>query len=264
MHFDYATYMNILQILVLAAILAYFIVKKYAYQGMDSVFYIAGITAFLVSDVYWLTHLIMHEGETPWFSSAEFSDAGVLLLLGAVLVARVKENGLVMEKTVPEIIFGGIFAAANTAFWIGWTGAWVKDILSGVSIAYYFIVAVLCMKLSGVFPALIRRIFYAVCIVLLIFEAGTLVLHGQLNTICEILRNIIWFSGVCLFFGRTILSLARRESSFITMSAAFTGNCWVFFALYLSTGVLYEIFDILMTCSLALTFFAVCKEVKSR
>ena len=120
-------------------VLGFFIVKplgKRTESSMTVVFFVFATAIGIVTDFYWLAHLLVKEGVTPDFSVAEFSMVGVFLLYGATV--RASRGDLILQSESdrwpgflnwlgfsPErgslpIVLAAVFTAANTLMWIGW------------------------------------------------------------------------------------------------------------------------------------------------
>jgi len=235
-------------------------------RSMTAVFFIFGLAAYLAADMYWLAHLIVKEGMTPDFSTVEIGIAGLFLLWGAAVSAYRRDDyhsGYTSAYAVSAlpVALTVIFVMAITAFWIAWTGGWVKDIITGIAMGYLSCVLSNRLHISKMFSK--KEWIHAgvYCGFLLGFEAGTLLTHGVSLMILHILRYICWFGG-SLFLGCKIRDkLLREKNPEQGLYLSFAGFVWNVYILYLSTGILYQIANVLVTLSIIPMYLTVRKEV---
>ena len=151
-------------------LLMYFIIRIVrsgdAGRSRVALLFVFGCATFVITDLYWLTHLLVKSGLESQFTAAEIGIAGMFLLYGAAM--SVAGNRDIPLAGKDKLVLAGtiIFVAVISACWYGWNGGWIRDLITGLAMGYFLFVSVrgLCETeaissrewvLSGILAALL-------------------------------------------------------------------------------------------------------------
>ena len=207
---------------------------------MPAVFFAFAAGTILAGDVYWHAHLVINDLESPEFSAAEIAFAGAFMLLGSTIIAAFQTYDIKIKYTVPGMIFGIAFVTANTLWWVGWNGGWLKDIITGVGVAFLVCTCIGAIMTLNMFSKKILITVTAAFVLLCVAETGTLFVSGIAVIILDIIRYIIW-AGLLVFFvvKAVIFLVQKKEPESITVSI--TAYMIAVLIMYLSTDTIYMI-----------------------
>ena len=245
------------------ALIAFCLVQSFRYarrqkDNLYLIFYALAMAAFLCSDLYWFAHTELREGLRVPFAADDIADFGLFLLLGSALGAATEGRKCPLWVTAAA----GLFAAANAALWIGWSGEWLRSVFGGLAYGYFLIAVARALATTG---ALCRAEAIALCFLcaLLIAVQGATILcpalpRGTLDLIAYVLLYTVlaWF---CL---RAALSL-RKPDTGRAMAFCFAAFCWITVTMYMADGVWYTVAANLTDLGLLLLFLAVGKKVRA-
>ncbi len=267
-------------------------------RSMTALLFVFGSATYVITNLYWLTHLLVKEGETPQFSVAEIGIAGVFLLYGAALSVVYKKTGGEItlasgdsgfrenesgeekgidgsmdpshkDGTVLIMAAAAAFVAANTAFWYGWNGGWVRDLITGLAMAYFFAVII-----RGLYDtnSMIKREWIIAGILtlpLLCLEAASIFATGEQVLPIEIGRYAFWTAGLgflvikmCIVFRSIRRGDESRERAASAIYLSFAVMIWIVFIMYLSTGATYELTEGLLAIAMLPMYQSVRKGVQ--
>ena len=250
---------EIIQIAVLFFCTIRMIKDGLVYKSLTAVFYVFGNVAFLVADVYWLAHMILKEGETPKFSAVEIGMAGVFLLYGAAILSHGGQKRTIKWISFPTLIAMG-FTLANTACWIAWTDGWGRDIITGIAMGYMACVLAYCLDRYEQFEGKKLTGILAFCLSLIVLETASLHVSGSMVLIVEILRYCFWFSGIVFFIVKIYIYVIKKRDTSVGLVYSFSGFLFGVFAMYLSTGVMYEITELITIAMMNPIYLSVRRE----
>ena len=100
-------------------------------RKMKLVYFAFGMTSFLLSDLYWLVYGVVRPGTRMPFAANEIAEWAMFLMFAASLDAAVPK-----PRRLPpgKMLAAAIFTLGNTLLWIGWSGEWIQDVLTGVCV----------------------------------------------------------------------------------------------------------------------------------
>ena len=107
-------------------------------QTVVVAFYAFAIACSLFSTVYWTAYDLLRPEERMPFAANEICEMALFLLLASSLRAALPRRIPLGKAALPA----ALFAAANTALWIAWTGEWMQDILTGLSLGWLLCVLI--------------------------------------------------------------------------------------------------------------------------
>ncbi len=206
-----------------------------------------GVTNLLCT-VYWLTHNLMLEGIRLPFTAAEIAENGSLLLLGTVLKAAFPER----EPTRHGLVCAAaVFAAANTALWIGWNGEWLKDLV-GFPVLFYLVLCCLrALRSSGAMSKTEWALLGFGSAALLLLEGAAFFLPASFMPWTDGAGYAIILLGNGLFLLKTVSALRRRgDRTALSIAVSFTA--WTIIGVYMSAEPVYFLTEFMETVSFLL------------
>ena len=209
-----------------------------------TVFFIYGIVCLLLSDTYWLVHGLLRSDNRIPFSVNEIGEMGTDLLfasmLGAVFKGRFAKPGL-------ETLLTALFMLAATALWIGWTGEWVKDILSGIVFGFFACSTVRALKCSGALSKTERRLLPVLAFLLAAMQGMTFAFPGTVGKIFDILCYVLMFAVIVLLLPKTVKAVRKAfagrdtETSLQCAALSFFSFAWTLNTMYMSSEPMYYV-----------------------
>ena len=253
---------DLLQILVLFACVV--ICFRFARREKDNLYLIycaLASAAMMISDVYFLVHSFLLEGVRIPFAANDIADFGLFLLLSTALISAVGLNG----KRMPLVTAAAaVFAAANICLWIGWSGEWLRDTLGGLPFGYFVCAVIRSVYLTESMSRGDRTAMWVLSALLIGIQTATFFVSPPLKTVLEEpLATALMGVGELLLLVRTALALRRSGRADAALSLCFAGFCWSLLSMYMSAGVLYDVFSNLCTLHILLTLLAIRKKVRS-
>ncbi|MBO4559234.1 MAG: hypothetical protein J5712_04050 [Lachnospiraceae bacterium] len=232
--------MDVFQILVLGYLIfriLRYITKTHAKVGILYLAY--GLMCIFFNDLYWLVHGLMFSDYRFPFGANDVSEIGFFLLIASAIAFVVKDN---KQKTRLEIAGTVIYSIISVALWIGWSGEWAKNILSGIPFAYLCCQAVRSVRLSCSFKR-VEWLFFTVftfgiaaveCIMFFTPEP----LYTILDTSCYFFLYSMLVSLICNAFIRTVRAKdPASASSAIAVSSL--SVVWSLISMYMSLEPMY-------------------------
>lgn len=247
--------------LILAAVLLFVLIDtirmlRSGRRVLVLAFFAFAAACCLFSTLYWIAYDLMCPDSRMPFAANELCEWALFLLLASSLRAAFPQ-GISLEKAwLPAILF----AAANTALWIGWSGEWVQDILTGLSVGWFLCVLIACTMES---KALSRSEWIGLgCAAVLVIAAQTmtfllLAFSHTFETVC----SVILLAVDAWIIIKTILSIKKGNQSQHGLCLSFAAFAWSEIAMYMSDGWAYYVMLLLAVCSWPLMFRAIAKEV---
>ena len=98
------------------------------------IFFAFAIACFIICGFYWMTYVQLRPDTRMPFAANEIAEWAIFLLLGEALRTGSPGNRIRMNG---EVLLAALFVAANTMLWIAWSGEWIQDVLTGLSLGYY-------------------------------------------------------------------------------------------------------------------------------
>ena len=173
-------------------------------RSITAVFFTLSTCSMLLSYIYWLAYEILRPGIRMPFAANEAGEMAINLLLASVLVTVFGMNKISSYK---EAAFGIAFQIACVLLWIGWSGEWVQDILSGLILCYLVFMTVKALIISGAFN---RREwqFQGISLGLLaVLQGMTFLLEGNPKVTLDVICYIFTVSvGLAILFNRNASS----------------------------------------------------------
>ena len=214
---------TIIQIIVVAILIC--LIYRQLQAGkpfMPMVLFMFSMGAYLVSDLYWIAHIILKPGVRVPYDANEIGGSGMFLLLTSTVLAVLRERKLTVSARKRKIILGELAAAAftviNIALWIGWSGEWLKDILTGMVFGYFLCAVVRSMLLTDALSTREWAVFSANCLLLLFMQAAIFHVPGRWKQILDILCYVLMIAVILGFFVKVLRMLRAESVSNVTTS----------------------------------------------
>lgn len=237
-------------------------------HNIRMVFFTLAIASIMMSDWYWMIYDILRPDARMPFAANELAEWAMFLLLGASLIYRQP----VSFRTAPvELLCAIAFAGANVAFWIGWSGEWIQDILTGAVYAY-----LLCAILSKIKQdeTCTRRQWIVLgnsCLLLVAGQTATFLapetIKDMIDFGCYVLMNAValaFLVNVVISFVKLSKSKkddgAPGENAEKLISMTYANFAWSVAMLYMSEGIYYLIAMALSAIGFILMFLSLVKE----
>ena len=221
------------------------------------VFFASGVICSLLSTVYWLVYDLLRPETRMPFAANEIAEWAMLLLFASCLTTVFPARNFSPSWLIPT----ALFAVANTALWIGWSGEWVEDILTGLCFGWFLCCTVGAMKQSGALKKGEWIALTAVAFVIVLLQALTFVLPENLTAVFDILCGVLLFSVALFLLVRTLLCLSGKDKG---MSLSFALVAWSMVTMYMTGGGWYLAAVVFLSVSLPLILWMLKKEVTAK
>lgn len=259
--YAYENLANIIQIMVYLMVLI-----KAAKLFIDSegsiivVFFSFAVFSLLIADIYWVAYDILRPDARMPFAANEFGEAAGFLLLASVITA-VFGDRLIHETKIMLLCL--LFIAGSTALWIGWSGEWIQDIITGFAFGYWLCVSVMSLRTIDAFS---KGGWYAVglfSMILILCQAAIFFVPDNLKKPLDLLCYALMFTILAVLILRCIIAIRSDYSSERIISLAFFCSVWSVSTMYMSAGTWYVAAQFAETLIAPLMLFGVRKEVLS-
>ena len=253
--------MDLLQIIVLIFIFHETFRLIYENRGsVHLVFFAFAAACFLLSDLYWLVYDLLRPETRMPFAANEIGEWAFFLLLAASLGSPKADS---FQNAKKEVLFTGLFVAASAGLWIGWSGEWMQDILTGIFYGYFLCTLVLRAKSERAMSDRGWRSLGIVCAVLIAVQTTIFFVPDAAKDPLDQFCYIILFAVSAVFLVRAVLS-QRKDEPGKSVCHALAFLAWIETALYMSSGGYYIMAMILSLFSFPLILLAYKKEVSAK
>ena len=218
-----------------------------------------GIACELLSSLYWIAYDLMRPDTRMPIAANEIAEWAAFLLLASSLRHDIPSD---RKKAVKEMAAAAVFTAANAALWIGWSGEWVEDILTGAALGYFICVLVSCLKHTKVFSKKEWVIIAILSFVLAASQAVTFFVSEPIRKSLDMFCYVLIFAGIAFFFIKTALSF-RSGSAKEMICLSNASLAWCAISMYMSSGWFYIAAFIGSAVSFMSIFLAHKREVKT-
>ena len=227
---------------------------------MTVIFFLFAMVAMLINITYWIAYDFIRPGTRMPLAANEIGEAAAFLLLASALSTAVPSDGMRRTK---EMIGTVVFAAANVALWIGWSGEWIQDILAGVVLGYLLCVVVRSALQTDAFSRKEWIAILAGSALLIAAQAGTFFAPAPMDRILDLLGYCLLFAGLIWFMVKSFLSLQRGGDIKRSTALAFAAYAWGTCTIYMSAGAWYLAGTAMICVTLLLMLAAVKAGVMS-
>ena len=243
----------IVLIFVLIGCIRLILVKK----NKAFVFFTLGIACILLSDFYWLAYDVLRPDSRMPFAANEICEWSFFMLLGSALAFGFPREYLWRRKEIPAVV---IFVIGNVALWIGWSGEWMQDILTGVALSCFLCALVCRIKYDGVFDGTSGILLAVVAFLLILGQAGTFFVNEEFRKILDMGCYILMFVVLAALIVGTILAIKGKKNTEI-VSLSFSSFAWCVVTMYMSSEGFYLAAMMLSAVCFLLMYVALKREV---
>lgn len=226
---------------------------------LSVVFFIFAIACSLLSSLYWIAYDILRPDTRMPFAANEIGEWAMFLLLAASLQKAWPEQRAAGWETVCSVFF----ILANTVLWIIWSGEWLQDILTGLSLGWLACICARSLRQSGALS--VPEWCGLGCVSIMTLSAQYLILYlpEAMEAPLNLFTYALLFAGNVYFILRTVLSLRdSRAPAEQGMAFANSAFAWGSVTLYMSGGAFYNIVAVLMNFFFLLMLFPLQKGAK--
>lgn len=221
------------------------------------VLFALAVASLLLSEIYWLIYDILRPETRMPFAANEVAEWAMFLLLGVSIGAELL---LPVHEAYVEIICCILFAAANTALWIGWSGEWAQDILTGMCFAYLLCMIFLRIRREGVLTASREKLLGITCIVLLAGQTATFFVPERIRKMIDLGCYVLLFTIAVMLMAVAVYALFKRTKQ-EALCCAYIAYAWVVTTMYMSSEGFYIAALAMSACCFPLMLFAWKREV---
>lgn len=224
------------------------------------VFFELAIASIMLSDFYWFVYDTLRPETRMPFAANEIAEWAMFLLLGACLTTL---HPIHFSWVKWELVGTTIFVIGNVALWIGWSGEWLQDILTGFSFAYFLFAVVISAKQENAYGT---RSWFSLAVsstVLLLLQAAIFFVPEPAKKPLDYTCYAILIISSIMFILRALFSLIEKKNPSQCVCYAFAAFAWVVVTMYMSSGIFYVIAMFFSAICFSLMFLALRKEAKA-
>ena len=228
-------------------------------RPVSVVFFFFGIIGLMLSEFYWIAFDLIHPGMRMPFAANEFAEAAAFLLFSSAISALLVKRASALWK---ETLSAALFAAANTALWIAWSGEWIQDILIGLALGS-FICAVARYLVEKECISGREGIFLGIgAAALILLQTLTFFTPERTVKLLEMGAYVLMFAGALFFACGCARALRRGAPAKKLLGLACGGYGWGLCCMYMSEGYCYAALLFYVTLQLPLMLHAFRKEAE--
>jgi len=229
-------------------------------KSLFAVMFAFATSCLVLSDLYWLTYEILRPDTRKPFAANEVGEWAMFLLFAAALTS---EHPMRLQDARTEILFTCLFVIANVALWIGWSGEWVEDILTGLALGYFLCALALHIKAEGAFSDAVLRALGISSLVLVIAQALIFFVSRPADAWLDYGCYVLMFAVSVLLVVKAVSSLLSAQSPSRCICTTFAAFAWLIITMYMSSGAFYIAAVMLNTLSYLLMYIAIKRKVAS-
>ena len=211
----------------------------------------------LFSTLYWIAYDFLRQDARMPFAANEICEWALFLLLASSLRAAFVQGLPLKKMAFPAFLF----AAANAALWIAWSGEWVEDILTGISLGWYFCVLTACLLESDTLRKTEWIGIAAVAFLLIAAQSATFFAPDSAQGAISFLCTVLVFAVEGWLMLKTFLALRKNEYPKQGLSLSFAAYAWSTVAMYMNDGWIYNAALFLASVCYLMMLLAIVKEV---
>ncbi|MCR5249395.1 MAG: hypothetical protein K6E50_02175 [Lachnospiraceae bacterium] len=199
-------------------------------QSLPSVFFTFALVSWLLADLYWLAYDILRPDTRMPFAANEFGEWAMFLMILAGLNSMYPRRN---TRPGTDTLLTGFFMACNVALWIGWSGEWLEDVITGLVMGALVCTLVRELVEAKVYSGRMWAGITCVCGVLILMQSTIFIAPKQIGRILDVCCYLVLFSGIAFF----CIGAMRKHSYLL----ALTGFSWILISMYMSEGIPYLI-----------------------
>ena len=215
-------------------------------------FFTIGMASFLLSDLYWIAFTLLESDIRMPFAVNEIGECACILLLATAMRSQLSDAP---KRGLRDILPPALFTLCNVALWIGWSGEWAQDIMSGLALGYYLVIAVGLLRQEAVLSHREWVAFGAIAVLLVALQGLTFAVGAPVRSILDVVCTALMALSILFFFAKSITAL--RRSSRAALPLTFSSFGWMLVCLYMSAGVPWLVIAMCITLVFPLMYQAV-------
>lgn len=233
---------------------------------MRVVYYAFAMACMFFSDLYWLLYTLIRPEQRMPFAANEIAEWAMFLMFAASLHATVPRRSVSAGWQMIGAVF---FAGSCTALWIGWSGEWVQDILTGIVFGYFLCHLVYVLKIENVLATWEWCASFVVCLAIVVIQALTFFVDDGTAEILDLTAYISLFFVFAACIVRLILMLKKcfGTEQMTTLpgcvAMSFTILAWCVTTMYMSSGIWYDIALNLISLTTPVVFYLIRRKAMS-
>ncbi len=213
-------------------------------SSMPAMFFTFAIISFMMSDLYWITYVAIRSDMQMPFAVNEIGEWALFLLLASALNAAFRKR---QADALREMILAALFACASTALWIGWSGEWLQDIITGIVLGYLFCMTVYSLRASDALSPAQWKLMGTGAGGLIVMQTLTFVLPSPAKQALDTCCYVLMYAGHAAFYAKALQTWRKGADARQLCSLCFAGFAWGISSMYMSAFPMYYISEMAAT-----------------
>lgn len=227
-------------------------------RSVTAVFFVFGVSSLLLSYIYWLAYDLLRPEVRMPFAANEMGEIACNLLFASTMATIFGKEKLDSYK---EVAFGVALEAGCIFLWIGWSGEWIQDIISGVVLCYTMYMMIRSAKITNAFTRNEWRVQGAILTLLVALEGLTFAFSEEISHTLDTICYVIIFSMATFYLIKVISAVKQRTESMKLFCISGIGFYYCMNAMYMSAEPMYFMAEILNNFMLIIMFVAIKRVV---
>ncbi len=253
--------MVILHLLMMAPVL--FVAVRRIVTGnhaLPLILFSFALATALISNIYWMAYDLLRPDQRMPFAANEIGECAMFLLLGSSLTTLFSHP---RPAARAEKALAILFIGANTAFWIVWSGEWIQDILTGISMAYFFCCLVVVIRQTGALRGPDGIAVGFSCLSVVVLQTIGFFVPADTVAVFDVVCFGLFLACFSVCSVRAVLALRAEESGGIRQRAvplSFLSLAVSVIAMYMSTGIYYLVMFVLASIAYILILVSLLRK----
>ena len=213
------------------------------------------LACLLMSDLYWIAWALLEPEARLPFAVNEIGECAMFLLLAAALRTQLADGPRFAEV---RTLLPALFTACNVGLWIAWSGEWMQDVVTGLTLGYYLVMAVRLTLEDHALPGKAWIGLGALSALLVLLQALTFLAPKAAATLDALCYGLM-AAGVLGLLIRCVRAVRGQERA--ALSLTFGSYGWGLICLYMSSGVPHTLILLCLTVLLTLMVISVKRQV---
>ena len=243
--------LNILQIVVLIAVIAIRVRKTGKSKSLFAAFFTFAMVSLALEDIYWIAYDFLRPDTWMPFAADEIAGSAAILLLGSALSTKLKPDA---KGKITELLFSFLFMAGCAGLWIAWSGEWFQDIVFALPYVYFLYVLIRGLRSTRALKTAETYAAIVICAAIIALDVIGLYVSEEAAELIYNINYVILNGTTILLFIKTLRG--RNKQLFLS----FALFLWTRLVLYMSSGLFYNIGLFLHTLTFLLMLHAVDRE----
>ena len=221
------------------------------------IFFALAVACLILTDMYWLVYELLRPDDRLPFAANEFGEWALFLLLGESLSYK---HPIRFSEAKLELIGIVLFVAGNVALWIGWSGEWMQDILTGLVFAYFLCSLAFRIIEEEAFSGFIWKLLGIISLVLIAAQTATFLVPDRLFRPLDLFCYILMFATAAFLLVRAVISILQKTLGTHSVCHSFIAFAWIIVTMYMSADAFHAVAYALSALCFPLMYLALKKE----